>query len=170
LQAPSQWVCRCLSAPSSIQCLVLVLYFNHLHIRHHTPYQYPPYSYPPPPAAPSTGAPTPYHTLVLRPMVWRTLLHHIRTLLFQSVVRWVVMLLQHIHTLHLQHIHILHFKLFTLEVVTTQVKRKTPLIQLKLCQEWRKEMSRPAATKKICQFSISSFCCRSFDYHVVLAN
>jgi hypothetical protein len=36
----------------------------------------------------------------------------------------VVMSLHHIHTLHLN--------LFTLEVVTTSVEGKTPLIQLKL--------------------------------------
>jgi hypothetical protein len=39
---------------------------------------------------------------------------HIHTFLPQPVVRRVVMLLQHMHTLHLWNIHTLHINLFTL--------------------------------------------------------
>jgi hypothetical protein len=76
------------------------------------------------------------HILHLQPMVHRVvvLLHHIHTILPQSVVHQMVMLLHHIRTLHLHHIHTLHLNLFTLEVVTTWVEGKTPLIQLRLHQ------------------------------------
>jgi hypothetical protein len=59
-------------------------------------------------------------------------IHHIHILLPQPVVHQVVLLLNHIHTLHFGHIYTLHLNLFTLEVVTTQVARRIPLIQLKL--------------------------------------
>jgi hypothetical protein len=108
------------------------------------PYQYPPYSYPPPPIGGSSGgnAPPPYtypppsvggssnenapplciHTIHLHHIAT----HHIHTLLPQSVVRRVVLLLNHIHTLHLN--------LFGPEVVTTRVAERIPLIQHKLLQ------------------------------------
>jgi hypothetical protein len=86
------------------------------------------------------------HTIHLRLVIHRVemLLHRIHTLhlhhipthriptLPQLVVRRVVLLLNHIHTLHLQHIHILHLNLFTLEVVTTRVVGRIPLIQLNI--------------------------------------
>jgi hypothetical protein len=50
--------------------------------------------------------------------------HHIYTLLPQTLVHRVVLLLNHIHTFHLN--------LFGSEVVTTHVVGRIPLIQLKL--------------------------------------
>jgi hypothetical protein len=46
----------------------------------------------------------------------------------------VVLLLNHIYTLHLRHIHTLHLNLFTPEVVTIRVEETTPPIQLELYQ------------------------------------
>jgi hypothetical protein len=54
------------------------------------------------------------------------------------MVHRVVLLFNHIHTLHFRHIHTLHLNLFTPKVVTTQVEGTTPPIQLKLHQGWKK--------------------------------
>jgi hypothetical protein len=94
-------------------------------------------------------------------------LHHIHTLLPQPVVHRMVMLLQHIRTHHLWYIHTLHLNMFTPEVMITRVEGKTPPIQLNLRQGRRKEMSGPAATRKIWYFSILSFRHPSFDYYVI---
>jgi hypothetical protein len=87
-----------------------------------TPYPYsppPPYPYPAPPVGGSSGGSA--HPPYSYPPP-------------QLVVRWVVLLINHIHTLHLRHIHTLHLNLFTPEVVTTRVERITSPIQLKLRQ------------------------------------
>jgi hypothetical protein len=78
------------------------------------------------------------------------------------VVRRVVLLLNHIH--------ILHLNLFTPELVTTRVTERIHLIQLKLIQRRRNEMSGLTVTRKIWYFSISSFHCPLFNYYVVLIN
>jgi hypothetical protein len=77
------------------------------------------------------------HTLLPQSVVHRVvmLIHHIHTLLPLSVVRQVAMFLLHIRTLHLLDIHTLHLNLFTLEMVTTRVEEKTPPIPLELRQE-----------------------------------
>jgi hypothetical protein len=85
----------------------------------------------------NTGGYSYIHTLLPQSVVHQVvmLLHRIHTLLSLSVVRQVAMLLHHIRTLHLLDIHTLHLNLFTLEMVTTRVEEKTPPIPLKLRQE-----------------------------------
>jgi hypothetical protein len=80
--------------------------------------------------------------------------HYVHTLLPQPMVRRVVLLLNHMHTLHLRHIHTIHLNMFALEVVTTRVVGRIPLIQLKLLRGQRNKMSGLTTTRKIWYFSI----------------
>jgi hypothetical protein len=120
----------------------LTLSFNHLHLNHHIPpYHYPPYSYPPPSVSGSSGAhaPPPYPYPPPPPPVSDSSgANAPPPYLYPSPPPYGyppysypppptggssgVLLLNHTHTLHLRHIHTLRLKLFTPEVMTTQVK------------------------------------------------
>jgi hypothetical protein len=113
------------------------------------------------------------HIQLSRSILPHISIHRIHTLHLQSVVHQMKMLLHRIHTIHLHHIathhihtllpqpvvcrvvlpinhiHTLHLNMFTSELVTTQVTGRIYLIQLKLLQIQRNEMSGLTTTRKI---------------------